>query len=114
LNSTVRCLLHNSQPYGHTLSYYLSYNLKSPNIYPCVTNTVPFLPSSFAVIILDKFLIPGMCSTCFTHSSHSTNNIINVTYDKCCRLTSVSLSSQMTARHCSIRSYTDSPLSSPQ
>jgi len=86
LNSTVHCLLHKSQPHGHTLSYYLSYNLMWPNIYPCVFNTGSFLPSSFVVIILNIFLIPGMCSTCFTHPSHSTNSISSVTYDTCCRL----------------------------
>jgi hypothetical protein len=88
LNSTFRCLLHNSQPYGHILSYYLSYNLTSPNMYPCVINTVSFLHSSFVVIFLDIFLIPGKCFTCFTHQSRFINIISSVTYDKCCRLTS--------------------------
>ena len=79
LNSTVRCLLHKGQPYVHTLSYYFSYNLTWPNIYPRVFNMVSFLSSSFVVIILGIFQIPGMCSTCFTHLSCCTNSISSVT-----------------------------------
>ena len=70
LDSVVPCLLHKSQPYSYTHSYYLSYSLTWPNITPA--SSIRFFPPFiFCGRILEIFLILCMCSTCFTHQSPS-------------------------------------------
>jgi len=101
-NSTIRCLLHISQLYDHTLSYNLSYSLTWPNIAPA--SWLPGFPHFiFVVIFLEIFIILLMRSTCFNHQFRSAYSIRSVTYDKCFRFTSVRWSCQMTVEHAWIR-----------
>jgi hypothetical protein len=98
LNSTFRCLLHKTQTYEHTLSYYLSYSLTWPNITPAFSIR-SFPHFFFCGHKFKKIVITGMYSICFTHQSRSAYSICSVAYDTFCLLTSARWSSQLTTEH---------------